>query len=303
MGRMPDENFSRPGAVDLSSLSSAPPAAGGASYVLDASEADFQQLAQLSAQYPVLVEFHSPRDTGGPALSQLLREVVNAAEGRFLLARVDVDQEARLAQAVGVQAVPTVVALIGGQMAPLFQGTKSREEVQAILDQVAQLAVANGMTGRAQPVAAAPTPSASPAEPPADPRFQAADDALEAGDYARAVSEFDALLAATPGDAEAIAGRAQASLLHRSTRFDPAEVVRRASAEPDDVDAQLQAADLEVIQGSAEAAFDRLLSLARGLAPDQREPVRLRLLELFEVVGRQDPAVSRARRQLSQLLF
>ncbi len=302
MGPMTDPNFSRPGAVDLSSLTTPnTPAAGG--YVRQVGEADFQDLATLSSQHPVIVEFHSARDTGGPALSRDLADLVNAGAGRYLLARVDVDAEPRLAQALQITAVPTVIALIAGQLAPLFQGTRSRDEIAGVLDQVAQLAVGNGITGRAQPVAVAPADGDSETEPPLDPRFEAADEALQAGDYARAVQEFDKLLAATPLDAEVIAGRAQASLLTRSLEFDAAAVMAEASQRPDDVSAQLSAADLEIIQGSSASAFDRLLNVASGAGADERETIRLRLLELFEVVGRTDPTVLAARRRLSTVLF
>lgn len=300
MEAMTDPNFARQGAVDLSSLS-APVAPAGASYVQQVGEAEFNQLVSMSMQHPVIVEFHSARDAGGAVVSQTLADLVNAAEGRFLLARVDVDAEPRLAQSLGVQAVPMVVALIGGQLAPLFQGTRSREEISPLLDQVAQLAVANGMAGRARPVAGPQTAGEGAAA--TDPRFAAADAALEAGDYALAVDEFDKILAVSPNDSEASAGRAQAALLARSMSFDAAAIVADAQGQPDDVDAQLNAADLEVIQGQYEAAFDRLLSLAAEVSPQEREPLRLRLLELFEVVGRTDPLVLRARRRLSTVLF
>lgn len=306
---MTDPNFTRPGAVDLSALATAADAApaGAASYVVDAAEADFQALVNLSAQHPVIFEFHSARDAQGAQLSRTLADMVNAGEGRYLLARIDVDQAPQIAQQLGVQAVPTVVAVIGGQLAPLFQGTRGPEEIQPLLDQVAQLAVANGMTGRAQPVPAAGGPSDAGAgtspEQPADPRFAAADEALAAGDYARAVEEFDKLLASTPGDGEVVAGRAQAALLDRSTSFDAKAIVEAAAASPGDVDVQLDAADLEVIQGEYEAGLDRLLGLAAELSAEDREPVRVRILELFEVIGRTDPIVSKARRRLSSLLF
>lgn len=294
---MTDATFSRPGAVDLSSFSQPGPQAGG--YVTQVTEADFQAVAAKSAQYPVILEFHSARDPRGAAVSAALAELVNAAGGKFLLGRVDVDAEPRVAQALGVQAVPTVVAVIGGQLAPLFQGTKTRDEIAALLDQIAQLAIANGMTGRAQPVAAA-VPGGAPA---GNPRFAKADAALEAGDFARAVDEFDALLKETPGDAEAMAGRAQAALLLRSATFDAAEISRRAEADPGDVAAQLDAADLDVINGRYAEAFDRLLGLAAQVPAEDRDPIRVRLLELFEVVGRAEPVVLKARRRLASVLF
>ena len=301
---MTNPNFTRPGAVDLSTLATAQPAAGGpggGNYVTDVTEAGFRDLVGRSMQHPVIVEFHSPRDSAGATVSSSLAELVNAAEGRFLLARVDVDAEPRLAQALGVTAVPTVVAIIGGQVAPLFQGTRDRADISAVLDQVAQLAVANGMTGRAQ--STGPAAPEGTAEPATDPRFEKADAALAAGDFAGAVAEFDALLAATPGDPEATAGRAQAALLDRSTSFDSAAIVKAAAEHPDDVTAQLDAADLEVIQGEYAAAFDRLLELAAEIGPDERETIRVRLLELFEVAGKTSPEVLKARRRLTTVLF
>lgn len=301
MGAMTDANFSRPGAVDLSALTQPARTSGG--YVTQVVEADFQGVAAMSAKHPVILEFHSPRDPKGQAVSAALADLVNAAAGRFLLGRIDVDAEPRLAQALQIQAVPTVVAVIGGQMAPLFQGTKSRDEISAVLDQIAQLALANGMTGRAQPVSGSPAGQAAPAAPAHNPRFAKADAALEAGDFAAAVREFDALLKETPGDAEVIAGRAQSALLERSASFDPAAIVERANAHAEDLAAQLDAADLEIIGGRHAEAFERLLGLASQSGPEDRDTIRLRLLELFEVVGRAEPAVVKARRRLAAIIF
>ncbi len=298
---MTSEQFNRPGAVDLSHLSQSASAAAGGNYVMPITEAEFEQVAAKSAQHPVVLEFYSPRDPNGEAVSKALADAVNAEAGRFLLGRVNVDEQPRIAQALGVQAVPTVVALIAGQMAPLFQGTKSAEEIKAVLGQVAQAAVANGMTGRAEPVGGRAASSAGDAQS-ANPKFAAADAALEAGDYAKAVEEFDKLLQDTPNDVEVIAGRAQASLLERSTHFDPAQVVANAG-KSDDLAAQLEAADLEVIQGANEQALERLLDFAATASPEDKETVRVRVLELFEVIGRTDPVVLKARRRLATVLF
>ena len=300
-----DQNFSRPGAIDLSGLSAAAPAAQpagtpGGSYVVEVSEATFEAVAQQSMSYPVILAFTSSRDAGSaPALADLA-ELVNAGQGRMLLGVVDVDTQPRIAQALGVQAVPTVVALIGGQLAPLYQGTRDRAEVKAVLDQVAQVAVANGVTGRAAPQSHPGQDEAG--EPVSDPRFAAADAALEAGDFAQAVAEFDKLLRANPRDAEAQAGRAQAALLARTTELDDA-VVERADQAPDDIEAQFAAADLELIAGNPEAAFDRLVALVGRTAGPEREQVRVRLLELFDTMDATDPVVKRARRALSMVLF
>lgn len=303
---MTSESFNRPGAVDLSALASQAKASasagpGGASYVLDVTEQTFDEVMQKSLQHPVIVELTSPR-ANAQQLSDTLTELANAAAGKYLLARVNAETEPRIVQAFQIQAVPTVVAVIGGQVAPLFQGMQPREQVEAIIDQVLSAAVANGVVGTAQPVAGpAPDQDAGADEP--DPRFAAADAALEQGDFATAEAEFDKLLAADPNDAEAKAGKAQVGLLARAADLD-APTVLAAAAEPDaDVDSHLQAADVEMISGSPEAAFARLLGLVRTAAGDEKDRARVRLLELFETLDGTDPRVLKARRDLMSALF
>lgn len=291
--------FNASRAIDLSSLTAAaqaPAAPAGATYVVEVDETTFEAVMQLSLKHPIVVELYSPRAQGAEALSQALVELANEAGGKYLLARVNVDVARQVASAFGVQAVPTVLGVVGGQLAPLFQGTKSKPEAAAIIAQLLQAAVANGIVGRADPVSVAET--AGP-----DPRFAEADAALERGDYAGAVAEFDKILAQTPNDAEAKAGRAQASLLERLSSTDPAAVLAAAEAALDDVEAQCAAADIELAAGRPDVAFDRLIDLVRRLTGAERESVRVRLLELFETVGNADPSVLKARRDLMSALF
>jgi putative thioredoxin len=316
---MSTSSFSRPGAVDLSQLAArakaaaapAPSApgpgapAGGASYVLESSEQTFESDAiRPSTQHPVVVELYSPRVASGQQLSDALAAVANAAEGRFLLVRLDVDTAPGIVQALQLQAVPTVLAIISGQAVPLFQGVLPLDQVRQAVDQVLKTAIANGMVGRAQPVAprSGDAGAAEPAdEGQPDPRFAAADEALAAGDFATARDEFDRLLQQNPNDTEAALGKAQAGLFARASVLDPQETLARAE-DPKDVAAQLDAADLELVSGQVGEAFDRLLAVVRRGGPD-RETARVRLLELFETVGASDPRVLAARRNLMAALF
>ncbi len=233
---MSTSSFNRPGAVDLSGLAqrakqtqqgAAPPGAAGGSYVVEVTEQSFEaETIRRSMKHPVVVELYSPRVATGQQLSDALAELAAENGGKFLLARLNVDTAPGIVQALQLQAVPTVIALIGGQVAPLFQGVLPKDQVAAAIDQLLKAAVANGIVGRADPVgsqASSPSDdhSAEVAEPPADPRFAAADEALERGDFAAAEAEFDKLLAANPGDAEAQAGKAQAGLLARASALNP----------------------------------------------------------------------------------
>ena len=243
----------------------------------------------------MVLELNSPR-ANAQAFSDDMVALANEAGGAYLLARVDVDANPQVAAAFGVQAVPAVLGVVGGQLAPLWQGTKSKEEAKAYIAQLLQAAAANGIVGRADPVSI-------DAEAGPDPRFAAADEALGAGDFDRAVAEFDKVLAATPNDPEAKAGRAQAALLARVATLDPADVLAKAAAAPTDVAAQFAAADAELMGGATQQAFNRLIELIRNTGGAERESVRVRLLELFETVGPSDPAVLKARRDLMSALF
>ncbi len=309
---MTSASFNRPGAVDLSALKQkAQQSAGpgqsvvGGGYVVEVTEQTFEaETIRRSMKHPVVVELYSPRVPTGQQLSDILAEIANSSDGKFLLARINVDTAPGIVQALGLQAVPTVIALIGGQVAPLFQGVLPADQVHAAIDHLLKAAVANGIVGRADPTGGPPPAETEEEEeePAVDPRFAAADEALARGDFAAAVAEFDKLLAANPGDIEAQAGKAQAALFARATRFDP-EIVLAAARADDGVGVQLDAADVEMVRGQVEAAFDRLIGLIKTKTGEDRNQVRVRLLELFETVGNADPRVLKARRDLMTALF
>jgi len=309
---MSSSSFHRPGAVDLSQVAQrakasgagspiAPSSAGG-SYVVEVTEQTFEaETIRKSLQHPVVVELYSPRVATGQQLSDALIEIANASEGKFLLARLNVDSAPAIVQALGLQAVPTVIALLNGQLAPLFQGVLPKDQVQAAIDQLLKAAVANGMVGRAQPVGSESS-AAAEAEPEADPRYAAADDALERGDFAAARDEFDKLLQANPNDAGAQAGKAQAGLFARAAALDAQSTIAAANG-TDDLNTQLAAADVEMITGQVEAAFTRLIGLIKRSSGEQRNQVRVRLLELFDTLGNTDERVLKARSDLMTALF
>jgi putative thioredoxin len=101
----------------------------------------------------------------------------------------------------------------------------------------------------------------------------------------------------------AAAGLAQVSLLQRLHGVDPVAARAAAADGPRDVTVQLVVADLDVAGGKVEDGFGRLVDLVRVTASDEREPVRLRMIELFRVVGDSDPRVMAARRSLASALY
>lgn len=304
-------NFSRPGAIDLSALarSSATPAqaaatgADGASWVVDGTEQNFQQVAlEASMKHVVVLSLWSPRAPQGSEFNALLGSVTNSFGGQILLVQVDVDANPAIAQALGAQAVPLVAGLVQGQPVPLFQSTVDEGQIRATFEELVRLAVQNGLTGRAEPVGGA-APASEDDEPADDPRFAAADEAFANGDFATAIAEYDKLAAQYPGDDEIKERLAGVKLLDRTSGADLQTARAAAADDPADVDAQLLVADLDVSGGHVADAFDRLIELVRRTEGEERERVRARLLELFTVVGVTDPRVASARRALATALF
>ena len=319
---MSGPQFSRPGAVDLSSLrrpatpvgprgAAAPNAGAGAgspgAYVaeIDGEAALRRDVVERSLTVVVLVSFWSPAEPSSVEINTTLARLADEFAGRFLLATVDVDAHPELAQALGIPEVPLVVAALRGQLAPLLQDPLPEPQMRALIEQILQAAVANGVSGRAEPVGGVPDEARHPAEQPAEQpaKYPAAEEALMRGDLDAAIRAYSDVLRTTPGDEEATLGLAQATLLQRTSGVDPQHARAAAAQRPDDVDAHLLVADLDLVGGHVEDSFSRLIELVRRTSGDDRDRARRHLVELFAVVGDADPRVGRARSQLASALF
>jgi len=303
------------GAVDLAAVAAArqaqaasqeriasgavpPPAA----LVIDVNEADFQTaVLDRSFQVPVVVDLWAEWCQPCKALSPVLERLAAEGAGSWLLAKVDVDANPRVAQAFDVQSIPAVFAVIKGQPMPLFQGALPEAQVREYLAELVRVATANGVTGIVTPAGVA-EPEAE-GEPDGDPGFDAAYDAIEAGDWDAAENAYRVVLASTPGDADAIAGLAQVALLRRTDGVDPAAAVAAAAAEPDSLPSQALAADLELLGGQVDEAFARIIDLVRRTSGAERSAARTHVLGLFALVGDSDPRVVKARMSLANALF
>jgi putative thioredoxin len=305
------------GAVDLSGLVNrkSPPEADGAApdasvtvpeLVIAGTDENFGEILELSRRVPIVIDLWA--EWCGPCkqLSPILEKLAREHEGSFVLVKVDVDANPQLSQAFQAQSIPQVTALVAGQPVQMFTGALPEQQVREVLAQLLQLAAQNGVTARAV-VAGADAPEDSPpGEPeaePLSPLHQAAYDAIERADYAAAITAYETAIAQDPRDALAVAGLAQVRLLDRLQGSTQEEIRSAAANGPHDIDAQLAVADLDLSGGHVDDAFDRLLGLFPALDQDDRNRVRERLVELFEVVGTDDARVIAARRRLASLLF
>ncbi|RMI32549.1 tetratricopeptide repeat protein [Nocardia stercoris] len=279
------------GAVDLSALKQPPVAAGDIPAAHAVTEADFEaKVLQRSMQVPVIVAMYSQRSPGSVELVKLLERLVGESGGQWDLATVEAEANMRIAQAFGVQGIPTVIAVAGGQPLADFQGAQPEEQVTQWLS-----AVVDAVRGQLPGVG-------EPAPEPEDPRFVAAEEAIANGDLAGAEAAYEAILAAEPANGEAKAALRQLRFYSRARDLEPAAIAA-ADAAPDDIDAAFAAADLEMFNQEPEAAFDRLIGLIKRTAGDDRTRVRTRLIELFELFDAADPIVKAARRKLTTALY
>ncbi|MEV7565104.1 tetratricopeptide repeat protein [Streptomyces tanashiensis] len=273
--------------------------------VIDVDEAGFERdVLQRSAEVPVVLDFWAEWCEPCKQLGPLLERLAVEYNGRFLLAKIDVDANQMLMQQFGIQGIPAVFAVVAGQALPLFQGAVPEAQIRETLDQLIQVGEERfGLTGIAVDAGAdAAAPAARPAGP-YDALLEAAMSALDAGDLAGAVQAYKNVLADDPAHPEAKLGLAQAELLTRVQDLDPGAVRRNAADNPADVTAQIAAADLDLVGGHVQDAFGRLVETVRRTAGEDRNAARLRLLELFEVIGVDDPRVTAARQALARVLF
>ena len=261
--------------------------------VIDVTEATFQaEVLDRSFRTPVVLDLWA--EWCGPCkqLSPVLEKLAAEAQGTWVLAKIDVDANPQIAQALRVQGIPAVKAVFQGQLLGEFAGALPEDQVRDFLDQVVEV------TGAA---AAAGVEDAEPAEPE-DPRVLAAEEATARGDFDDAITQYAAILAAEPAHARAAEAIREVELLRRVTAAAP-DAVAKADAAPDDVDLALEAADVQLAEGQVSNAFARLLEAVRGSAGPEREKARLRLVELFTVVGNEDPRVTAARKDLTRALY
>lgn len=301
------------GAVDLSSLVQRPPSGAAPSgahapssadrIVVETEDAGFGAVLELSRTVPVVVALWASWSEPSQALLGALERLVRARDGRLVLAAADADRSPQLVQAFQAQAIPTVVALVAGQPVPLFAGEQPDDVIAQLFDQLLELGAQHGVSGRVEPGDGDAEPAAEPVEAPLPPLHQEAYDAIERRDYDAAAAAYRTAIAQDPRDVLAVAGLAQVNLLGRLAGKTLDEIRQAAAAAPDDLAAQLDVVDLDVSGGHVDDAFDRLLTMFPSLDADGQKLVRERLVELFEVVGTDDPRVAAARRRLASLLY
>ena len=243
----------------------------------------------LSLVRPVIVLMWSPRSPESVEMVRLLGKLETDYKEAFALARVDIEAQPQVAQAFQTKSIPYAVAIISEQMVPLFEQSYPEAQVRMVLDKVLTLASEQG-------VGQAPVEQMEPEEVEAM-------DALEAGNYIAAEAAYKKWLSRKPAETLAKLGLAQTQLLIRTEGLELNAVLEESTKNPSDIDLQLKAADVEIVNGGVEAAFTRLLHAVRATSGDDRTKVKDHLLNLFALVDQSDPRLVAARKELASALF
>jgi putative thioredoxin len=303
-GFMTSSDFTLHGAVDLGARRAAtqsqqqPPSTGGSSYVIDVTDATFNaEVVDRSRTVPVLVDFWADWCQPCKQLGPILEKLADEAEGRWVLAKVDIEANPALGQQLsrmGVQGIPFVAAVVAGQMLPVLNGAAPEAQIRQVLDQLFTALRDQGLL----PEGAEPPQTTAEV---VDPVKQDAEAALDRGDLDAAAKAFDELRDSQPN--YAASGLAMVDLQRRVRAYDSTAARKEAAERPGDASAQVKVADLEFSEGRIEEAFDRLIGTVRRTSGEERETARQHLLGLFEVLPADDSRVGKARRKLASALF
>ena len=247
----------------------------------------------LSEKIPILMLFVQASDPASESLVKSVTALIQKTAGAMIALVVDAAASPELAQAFELNQIPSAYGLLKGQPAPLFVGNQPMEQIQMVITKVLGVAKENGLNGKA-------VVKEAEKEPELSPTLTAAYAAIDSGDYQGAMALYEKALLENPNDSLAEAGLAQVKLLLRLEGKDLSAII---SSEPSSTDSILEKADALIATGNSGAGFTLLLSLFEKTAKDQREPIRLRLVEMFLVAGNDNPEVIAARKSLSLLLF
>ncbi|EBA17202.1 thioredoxin [Roseobacter sp. SK209-2-6] len=293
--------------------------------IKDVSEATFMQdVVEASMQCPVIVDFWAPWCGPCKTLGPMLEAAVNKAKGAVTMAKINVDENQRLAQALAqqglpLQSIPTVVAFVEGRPVDMFQGALPQSEIEAFVKKAVEAGGGSADGGLSEALEMAEQMLDDGAVADAAQTFAAilGEDGNNAAAFAGlarthiALEELDqaeAVLNGAPAEIsdapEIEAVRAQIELARQAENAGPvAELTAQVEAEPDNHEVRFELAQALHAAGDAEAAVTQLLELFRRDREWNEGAAKTQLFTIFDALQANDPIVLNGRRKLSSLIF
>jgi putative thioredoxin len=293
--------------------------------IKDVTEANFMaDVVDASNEVPVIVDFWATWCGPCKTLGPMLEKAVSAAKGAVKMAKIDVDQNQRLAQALAqqglpLQSIPTVVAFVKGRPVDMFQGAVPASEIDAFIKRAIEAAGGDASGGLDDAVAAAEEMLEQGAVADAAETFAAIlqEDPKHARAYAGLVKSYialdqidqaEAVLNGAPAEisksAELEAAHAQIQLARQAADAGPvAELQAQVEAEPDNHQARFDLAQALQASGDTEGAVDQLLDLFRRDRDWNDGAAKTQLLTIFDALDAKDPVALSGRRKLSSMIF
>ncbi len=281
-------------------------------YIHHVTAQDFNTLVvENSFKQPVLVDFWAEWCQPCQALIPVLTKLAEEYKGAFILAKVNSDEQGELAAHAGVRSLPTVKLFIDGQIADEFMGALPESEVRKFLDKYIQSesdaimseAVQAYHEGRKQD--ALDMMNKALAEDPQNAKLKIniAKMVANDGDYESASALIDTLSDEDKDQAEVREMMAQIKLAVKlKDAGDPAEIEQRLNDNPEDLDAMLQMSNYLTAAGQFEEAIKLLLDIMTKDRNFNDDAGRKGLLEVFDILGSENPLVKTYRRRMFTLL-
>ena len=283
-----------------------------AQYVINVESATFQQtVVERSQELPVVVDFWAPWCEPCRQLAPLLEKLAQEHAGRFLLAKVNVDDEGQIAAAFGVQSIPVVVALVDGTPVDHFQGLlpedKLREWLAGILPSKAQQLLDEGAALAAEDMSAAEAKyrAAVELEPDNAPANILLAGALVSLGCDQEAREIIAKLEAR-GYLEPEAQQIQSELELKSRAAEAGgvqEARQAAQQQPENLELAVQLADALAAVSQFEEAFDICLDVIERDKSGAGVAAKDSMVKMFDMAGKGSELVATYRRRLATLLY